>query len=187
MRFLLVILAAFGLSAGLYAQTQNKKTAKAKTAAVKATGSRTTAARTTAHASAPAKKASVPARSSLKASAAPRAASAKTGKTAAKSWRSAAPQRPPTQQQPTPDRLKEIQLALADKGYFRGMPDGAWGTDSVDALKRFQRAQSLDADGKLSALSLRALGLGPRAGAASADAGRPPSVLDPTPAAQPRP
>jgi hypothetical protein len=67
-----------------------------------------------------------------------------------------------SQQQPAPDRYREIQPALADKGYFRGSVDGTWGADSMDALKRFQTEQNLDADGKIGALSLIALGLGPR-------------------------
>jgi len=66
------------------------------------------------------------------------------------------------QQQPTPDRYREIQRALADRGYFQGPADGMWGTESVDALKRFQADQNLDVDGKIGALSLIALGLGPR-------------------------
>jgi peptidoglycan hydrolase-like protein with peptidoglycan-binding domain len=66
------------------------------------------------------------------------------------------------QLQPTPERYKEIQQALADKGYFRGTADGNWGTESVDALKRFQRDQNLTEDGKLGSLSLIALGLGPK-------------------------
>ena len=49
-----------------------------------------------------------------------------------------------------------------DKGYFSGSVDGRWGTDSVDALRRFQADQSLEPDGKLGALSLIALGLGPK-------------------------
>src|SRR5690349_15693228 len=36
------------------------------------------------------------------------------------------------QQAPTPERYKEIQQALAEKGYFRGEPNGEWGPDSVD-------------------------------------------------------
>ena len=67
-----------------------------------------------------------------------------------------------TQQQPTPERYKEIQQALADKGYFNGAVDGQWGSESVDALKRFQREQNLTDDGKIGSLSLIALGLGPR-------------------------
>jgi len=67
-----------------------------------------------------------------------------------------------TQQQPTPERYKEIQQALADKGYFSGPVDGNWGSESVDALKRFQREQNLTEDGKIGSLSLIALGLGPK-------------------------
>jgi len=66
------------------------------------------------------------------------------------------------QQQPTPERYKEIQQALADKGYFSGTPDGNWGPESVEALKRFQREQNLEPDGKIGSLSLIALGLGPK-------------------------
>lgn len=60
------------------------------------------------------------------------------------------------------ERYKEIQQALAEKGYFRGDPDGNWGPESVEALKRFQREQNLTEDGKLGSLSLIALGLGPQ-------------------------
>ena len=67
-----------------------------------------------------------------------------------------------TQQQPTPDRYKEIQQALAERGYFNGPVDGQWGPESVDALKRFQREQNLTEDGKIGSLSLIALGLGPK-------------------------
>jgi peptidoglycan hydrolase-like protein with peptidoglycan-binding domain len=65
-------------------------------------------------------------------------------------------------QQPSPDRLKEIQQALASRGYFRGEPDGTWGPASIDALKRFQHDQNLVEDGKIGSLSLIALGLGPK-------------------------
>jgi hypothetical protein len=63
---------------------------------------------------------------------------------------------------PTPERYREIQQALASKGYFHGEPNGEWGADSIDALKRFQADQSLMPDGKISSLSLIALGLGPK-------------------------
>jgi len=65
-------------------------------------------------------------------------------------------------QQPSPDRLKEIQQALAGKGYFTSEPDGTWGPASIDALKRFQHDQKLVEDGKIGSLSLIALGLGPK-------------------------
>lgn len=66
------------------------------------------------------------------------------------------------QQQPTQERYKEIQQALAEKGFFSGSVDGNWGPDSVDALKRFQREQNIADDGKIGSLSLIALGLGPK-------------------------
>lgn len=56
----------------------------------------------------------------------------------------------------------EIQQALADKGYYQGPIDGSWRSECVDALKRFQNEKNLAADGKLGALSLIALGLGPK-------------------------
>ena len=67
-----------------------------------------------------------------------------------------------SQQQPTQDRYREIQQALGEKGYFAGELDGNWGAESVDALKRFQHDQNLTEDGKIGALSLVALGLGPK-------------------------
>lgn len=65
-------------------------------------------------------------------------------------------------QQPSQERYKEIQQALATRGYFKTEPDGTWGPASVDALKRFQRDQNLVEDGKIGSLSLIALGLGPK-------------------------
>jgi peptidoglycan hydrolase-like protein with peptidoglycan-binding domain len=85
----------------------------------------------------------------------------RTSKTS-KSTKTVAAVRRPTQQQPTADRYREIQDALASRGYFSGTADGTWGPESVDALKRFQRDQSLTEDGKIGSLSLIALGLGPK-------------------------
>ena len=68
----------------------------------------------------------------------------------------------PGQTAPTPDRYKEIQEALAKKGYLHGEPDGVWNQDSADALRRFQQDQNLQASGKLDSLSIIALGLGPK-------------------------
>jgi Putative peptidoglycan binding domain len=73
------------------------------------------------------------------------------------------------QQAPTPDRYKEIQQALANKGYFKAEPNGEWGLDSADALKRFQADQNLMPDGKINSLSLIALGLGPKRLTAKSD------------------
>jgi peptidoglycan hydrolase-like protein with peptidoglycan-binding domain len=64
---------------------------------------------------------------------------------------------------PSPDRYKEIQQALAAKGYLPPeQASGVWDQNSVDALKRFQTEQNLDASGKINSLSLIALGLGPK-------------------------
>ena len=64
--------------------------------------------------------------------------------------------------QPTPQRYKEIQQALADRGFFEGPIDGNWGPQSIDALKRFQHDQNLEEDGKIGSQSLIHLGLGPQ-------------------------
>ena len=64
---------------------------------------------------------------------------------------------------PTPQRYKEIQEALAAKGYLNPEDaDGVWNQASMDALKKFQAGQNLDSTGKINSLSLIALGLGPR-------------------------
>jgi peptidoglycan hydrolase-like protein with peptidoglycan-binding domain len=70
--------------------------------------------------------------------------------------------RTPRQVQPSPERYREIQQALAGKGYLKSNPSGAWGPESVEALRRFQHDQNLNVSGKVDSLSLIALGLGPR-------------------------
>ena len=79
----------------------------------------------------------------------------------------------PRQSAPTPERYMEIQQALANKGYFTGEVNGVWGPESVEALKKFQEAQKLSPDGKLGALSLIALGLGPKREPIAQLAGKP--------------
>lgn len=66
------------------------------------------------------------------------------------------------QQAPTQERYTEIQQALAAKGYYSGPVNGMWGAESTAALKKFQQDQNLTPDGKLGALSIIALGLGPK-------------------------
>lgn len=79
-----------------------------------------------------------------------------TRKPAVASWRD-------TQKAPTPERYKEIQQALASKGYLpSGEPTGVWDNSSISALKKFQEDQSLEPSGKLDSLSLIGLGLGPK-------------------------
>ena len=67
------------------------------------------------------------------------------------------------QQQPTKERLAEIQRALQERGYLtEAQVTGNWDAASIEALKRFQGDENIKADGKISALSLIALGLGPK-------------------------
>ena len=63
---------------------------------------------------------------------------------------------------PDTERLREIQQAMADKGYFKGEVNGVWNADSVEALKKFQGDRNLTPDGKINSLSLIGLGLGPK-------------------------
>jgi peptidoglycan hydrolase-like protein with peptidoglycan-binding domain len=56
----------------------------------------------------------------------------------------------------------EIQRALSEKGFYSGPIDGNWNAECVAALKQFQADSRLNPDGKLGALSLIALGLGPK-------------------------
>jgi peptidoglycan hydrolase-like protein with peptidoglycan-binding domain len=66
------------------------------------------------------------------------------------------------QMSPTPQRYKEIQEALVAKGYLQEPATGVWGSQSIDALRNFQRDQHLEPSGKIDSVSLIALGLGPR-------------------------
>jgi peptidoglycan hydrolase-like protein with peptidoglycan-binding domain len=61
---------------------------------------------------------------------------------------------------PTPDRISEIQEALAKRGALTGTPTGKWDDDTVDAMKRFQTSNGLNPSGKLDAPTLQKLGLG---------------------------
>ncbi len=82
---------------------------------------------------------------------------------------------------PTPERYAEIQQALVDKGYAKPPADGKWNQDWSESLKRFQRDQNIEASGKLTSLSLMALGLGPKRGGANAGTsspGPPPDTTD---------
>jgi putative peptidoglycan binding protein len=63
---------------------------------------------------------------------------------------------------PSADRYKEIQHALASKGYLKSEPSGVWDADSVAAMRQFQTDRKLDPSGKLTAASLIDLGLGPK-------------------------
>jgi peptidoglycan hydrolase-like protein with peptidoglycan-binding domain len=84
----------------------------------------------------------------------------------------------PRQSGPTPERYREIQQALVDKGYLKSEPDGVWDAQSADALRQFQTDQKLTPTGKISAASLIGLGLGPKDSESSSSAAAP---ADPPP------
>lgn len=89
--------------------------------------------------------------------------------------------RPVRQAAPSADRYREIQQALADKGYLKSTPNGVWDAESTDALKRFQTDQNLTADGKIGSLSLIALGLGPKRESISQVLATPEHTVPPSP------
>jgi peptidoglycan hydrolase-like protein with peptidoglycan-binding domain len=70
--------------------------------------------------------------------------------------------RPSVQMSPSSDRYKEIQEALAAKGYLKSPATGVWDQDSQEAMRKFQADQNLDANGKLTSRTLISLGLGPK-------------------------
>ena len=64
------------------------------------------------------------------------------------------------QKAPTPDRISEIQQALAKDGSFTGKPNGKWDASTIEATRKFQEAHGLNPTGKLDAKTLQQLGLG---------------------------
>ena len=63
---------------------------------------------------------------------------------------------------PGSSRIREVQEALAERGYLQSEATGSWNVASADALKRFESDQKVRVDGKIDAKTLIALGLGPK-------------------------
>jgi peptidoglycan hydrolase-like protein with peptidoglycan-binding domain len=61
---------------------------------------------------------------------------------------------------PSPERITQIQDALASRGAFTGITSGKLDDDTADALRKFQSANHLTPTGKIDALTLQKLGLG---------------------------
>ena len=85
---------------------------------------------------------------------------------------------------PTPERITEIQSALAREGYYHGEPTGKWDEATSGAMKNFQQAKGLAPTGKIEALSLQKLGLGSPVAGMGAPAPAPPAAAT-APAASP--
>ncbi len=117
---------------------------------------------------------------------APKSTTKSSSKSISKSGKSASKKGGPAvarrygQMAPTPDRYKEIQSALVQKGYLQGEPTGVWDSDSVDAMKRYQEDQEMAPTGKLTASALIGLGLGPKPDAGAAVSAPSVSVTAPT-------
>lgn len=60
-----------------------------------------------------------------------------------------------------PQRVEEIQRALAEAGYFRGEPSGQWDDQTREAMRRYQTSNGFGSTGLPDAKSLMKLGLGP--------------------------
>jgi peptidoglycan hydrolase-like protein with peptidoglycan-binding domain len=88
----------------------------------------------------------------------PRTPSKKTA--ARRRVRRARPTRVRAQMAPTPDRISEIQAALAREGTYQGETNGRWDSATEEAMKQFQSKHGLNPTGKLDALTLQKLGLG---------------------------
>src|SRR5271163_175190 len=90
-----------------------------------------------------------------------------------------ASKREPTQKAPTPERISEIQSALARGGYYQGNPNGKWDSNTIAAMQKFQSDNGLSNSGKIDAPSLQKLGLG--SGTAGVDAPKPVTPKPATP------
>ena len=66
-----------------------------------------------------------------------------------------------SQTRPSRERFQQSQKALIEAGFDPGPADGAWGPNSENALYDFQEARGLEPTGRIDALSLIELGLGP--------------------------
>jgi hypothetical protein len=61
---------------------------------------------------------------------------------------------------PSPNRIDQIQQALARSGFYTGDPSGRLDSQTVDAMKSFQQAHGISPTGKIDATTLQDLGLG---------------------------
>ncbi len=75
------------------------------------------------------------------------------------------------------ERVREIQLALIERGFLEGPPTGVYDAQTVEAMRRFQQAEGIEATGYPTAHALYRLGLHPASSNGSPSSARrsPPS------------
>src|SRR5258708_9182054 len=76
----------------------------------------------------------------------PRASAA--GKVRVKKSSKRSKRRQPGQKAPAPERISEIQQALAKDGSFNGAPNGKWDGSTVEATRKFQASHGLNPSGR---------------------------------------
>lgn len=59
------------------------------------------------------------------------------------------------------DYVKKMQLALQDRGHYRGKIDGAVGLRTRASIRAFQKAKNLPTTGQVDPQTARKLGIGP--------------------------
>lgn len=59
----------------------------------------------------------------------------------------------------TTDQIRRLQRELSTRGMYQGAVDGAWGPQTMAALRQFQQQQGLDPSGRADAQTRQALGL----------------------------
>jgi hypothetical protein len=58
-----------------------------------------------------------------------------------------------------PDEIRQVQIVLKERGFYRGEPDGVLGTATTQALIAFQRREGLQANGRIDTRTVTALGV----------------------------
>lgn len=90
----------------------------------------------------------------------PRASAASKARVTVKKSSKHSKRREKGQKAPAPERISEIQQALAKDGSFSGTPNGKWDDSTIGAMRKFQTEHGLNPSGRLDAPTLQKLGLG---------------------------
>jgi putative peptidoglycan binding protein/uncharacterized protein DUF1236 len=63
-----------------------------------------------------------------------------------------------------PDEIRQVQIVLKERGFYRGEPDGVLGPATTQALIVFHRREGLQANGRIDTRTVTALGVSNRSG-----------------------